>query len=228
MKKFINTSNGGQSKRNGNLIVTKKCNVWVWTKFTSFLFAVRTSTIVTEFKKWSFLLNDDNSKLWAGGKVLHFLLFRTKNSTTISSELAFFLHFLAPEKPRHVTLILHTLRWRLSWLRSIAGAGNDLGKRAKLNFPYTFGGFLKSVLVVSFTLENGVFDKFSMTSFQKPQLHWSALIFNNVLLRSTKENAYYSSLVPAGFTMSRGYCSGWHTISRFGRHLGLTGWLPYL
>ena len=140
----------------------------------------------------------------------------------------FFFTFLAPEKPRHVTLILHSLRWGLSWIRSIAGAGNDLGKRANLNFPYTLGGFLKSVLVVSFTLENGVFDKFSMTSFQKPQLHWSALIFINVLLRSTKENAYYSSLVPAGFTMSRGYCSGWHTISRFGRHLGLTGWLPYL
>ena len=96
MKKFINTSNGGQSKRNGNLIVTKKCNFWVWTKFTSFLFAVRTSTVVTKFKKWAFLLNDDNSKLWAGGKVLHFLLFRTKNSTTISSELAFFLHFFGP------------------------------------------------------------------------------------------------------------------------------------
>ena len=89
-EKICNTSNGGQSKRNGNLIVIKKCNVWVWTKFTSLLFAVRTSTVVTEFKKWSFLLNEDNSKLWAGGKVLHFLLFRTKNSTTISSELAFF------------------------------------------------------------------------------------------------------------------------------------------
>ena len=116
----------------------------------------------------------------------------------------FFFTFLAPEKPRHVTLILHSLRWQLSWIRSIAGAGNDLGKK------------MASLI------------NFSMTSFQKPQLHWSALIFNNVLLRSTKENAYYSSLVPAGFTMSRGYCSGWHTISRFGRHLGLTGWLPYL
>ena len=79
----------------------------------------------------------------------------------------FFFTFLAPEKPRHVTLILHSLRWRLSWIRSIAGAGNDLGKRANLNFPYTLGGFLKSVLVVSFTLENGVFDKFFHDKFSK-------------------------------------------------------------
>ena len=103
------------------------------------------------------------------------------------SELAiFFFICLPPEKLRRVTF-KRVQKWRVSWIRSIAGAGNDLGKRTKLNFSYTLGSLLKSVAVVSFILENAVFDKF----------------FHE-------------------------YCCGWHTISRFGRHLGLTGWLPYL
>ena len=85
----------------------------------------------------------------------------------ISSELEiFFSVCLPPEKPRRVTF-KRVQRWRVSWIRSIAGAVNDLGKRTKLNFPYTLGSFLKSVLVVSFILENAVCDKFFHDTFSK-------------------------------------------------------------
>ena len=71
----------------------------------------------------------------------------------------FFFICLPPEKLRRVTF-KRVQKWRVSWIRSIAGAGNDLGKRTKLNFSYTLGSLLKSVAVVSFILENAVFDKF--------------------------------------------------------------------
>ena len=71
----------------------------------------------------------------------------------------FFFICLPPEKLRRVTF-KRVQRWRVSWIRSIAGAGNDLGKRTKLNFSYTLGSLLKSVAVVSFILENAVFNKF--------------------------------------------------------------------
>ena len=121
------------------------------------------------------------------------------------SELAFFFHLFTPWETTsqyfYPSFLKRVERWRVSWIRSIAGAGNDLGKRTKLNFPHTLGGFWKGVLVVSFILENVVSDKFFHGKFsKKTQLHWSVSIFINVLLRSTKENAYYSTLVPAGFT----------------------------
>ena len=71
----------------------------------------------------------------------------------------FFFICLPPEKLRRVTF-KRVQRWRVSWIRSIAGAGNDLGKRTKLNFSYTLGSLWKSVAVVSFILENAVFNKF--------------------------------------------------------------------
>ena len=71
----------------------------------------------------------------------------------------FFFICLPPEKLCRVTF-KRVQRWRVSWIRSIAGAGNDLGKRTKLNFSYTLGSLWKSVAVVSFILENAVFNKF--------------------------------------------------------------------
>ena len=80
------------------------------------------------------------------------------------SELAIFSHLFAPwettSRNFHLSFFKRVQRWRVSWIRSIARAGNDSGKRTKLNFSYTLGGFLKSVLVVSFIMENVVSDKF--------------------------------------------------------------------
>ena len=50
-----------------------------------------------------------------------------------------------------------------------------------------------------------------------PKLPW--------FLRLKKENAYYFSCFPAGFTMCRGNRLRCHIISGFGCHLGLAGWL---
>ena len=39
------------------------------------------------------------------------------------------------------------------------------------------------------------------------------------------ERSIFESFFSARFSLSCGYCSGCHMISRFSRHLGLTGWL---
>ena len=114
----------------------------------------------------------------------------------------FFFHLFAPWETTsryfYLSFFRRVQRWRVSWIRSIAGAGNDLGKRTKLNFPFTLGGFLKSVAVVSSILENAVFDKFFHDKFSKTtielfNLYKCVFAFNereNLLLESFSRGIY--------------------------------------
>ena len=71
----------------------------------------------------------------------------------------------------------------------------------KTKFPTHSWWFLKRCpCCVIYIRKCRLWQIFPWQVFKKTQLHWSVSIFINVLLRSTKENAYYSTLVPAGFT----------------------------
>ena len=103
-----------------------KCTVWVSTKLTSLLLAVRTSTVAAESKK----SKNDHFHPWFTIIVFNiksclFSVVKNKQTRPRFLVLEKFVTCLPPEKPRDIAFIQSVLkcvqRSRASWIRSIAG-----------------------------------------------------------------------------------------------------------
>ena len=106
--------------------MTQKCTCLVLARFTSLLFAMRTSTVATAYKKVTINTSTHNltisSLKW---KSSSFPVVYNKLTQPRFLPLAIFFSCLLPEKPRDIAFIPSVLervpRWRVLWIRSIAG-----------------------------------------------------------------------------------------------------------
>ena len=122
-----------------------KCTYRVLARFTSLLFAIRTSKVATAYKKVTMITSTHiltlSSLRWKG---LHFLLSRITNSTPISSIGIFItVLFASWETTWYFSYPISSAvkcvkRWRVSWKRSIAAIVPETSFRGE-----TSGGVAK-------------------------------------------------------------------------------------